>query len=329
MDLRTRPYVWRVQVVGSTPGVYTVVNSPGGDAVSFWLLAQIVVNLVFLAGLVILWIRLKRPPQDDPRLSRGLQLLQTKITILEDLADRTDNQVKQLTNLIDQKTRLLQNKMLDAEQQIVRIDHSMNKSMEVAEIFQDKIPHEEIMERKQKVEYVRAARMAHSGMSVEDIASSVSLPREQVELIAKFNREQLMFDVDRLPEWANRAVEKDEGAGHFAFKQIDFLANLETGSPPREEAAPAEGSDVGTSEFSLTDPQPTESIAAADVVLGQATSALSFKATTQTLQDRFASAAEELVRVKRISPSAPGSPIRPNGPEVRKAIFPRINGRSP
>src|SRR5580658_8548336 len=118
---------------------------------------------MLMVGFVAVWMRLRRPPQDDPRMSRGLQLLQTKITILEDLSDRTESQVKQLTALLDQKTRLLQNKVLDAEQQILKIDHSMNKSLEVAEIFQDKIPHQEILERQRTVDYVKAARLAHSG----------------------------------------------------------------------------------------------------------------------------------------------------------------------
>src|SRR5690606_12709115 len=93
---------------------------------------------------------------------------------------------------------------IEAEQQVLKIDHSMSRSMEVAEIFQDKIPHQEILERQRTVEYVKAARLAHSGMSVEDIAERVALPFEQIELIAKFNREQLMFDETQLPEWVDK-----------------------------------------------------------------------------------------------------------------------------
>src|SRR5580704_13954232 len=172
---------------------------------TIWTLLQVAFDLVLFTAVVAAWLRLRRPPQDDPRLSRGLQLLQTKITVLEDLSDRTEAQVKQLSGLLDQKARIVQNKIIEAEQQVLKIDHSMNKSLEVAEIFQDKIPHQEILERQRTVEYVKAARMAHSGLSVEDIAKSVHLPREQLELIAKFNREQLMFDETQLPEWAIKA----------------------------------------------------------------------------------------------------------------------------
>lgn len=216
---------------------------------SIWTLLQIVFNLAVLANVAALWMRMRRPPQDDPRLSRGLQLLQTKITVLEDLSDRTDAQVKQLTSLLDQKNRMLQNKILEAEQQVLKIDHSMNKSMEVAEIFQDKIPHHEILERQRTVEYVKAARMANSGLSVEQIAESVALPREQIELIAKFNRDQLMFDESALPEWATRtsddgvtgglnlAQNRGGASSDFGMPSLDFVNNLEKPAPDYDQMA--------------------------------------------------------------------------------------------
>lgn len=275
---------------------------------SIWALLQIVVNLVFFASVFALWLRLKRPPQDDPRLSRGLQLLQTKITVLEDLSDRTDNQVKQLTALLDQKTRMLQNKVLEAEQQIMKIDHSMTKSLEVAEIFQDKIPHQEIVERQQKVEYIRAARMAHSGLSVDEIAAQVALPREQIELIAKFNREQLMFDEDRLPEWAARGLDKDEGAGHFALTDIDFIGNLEKpahdlsqmariGSEFKQAIETVKQQDIQANQ-TLMDSKVAEHLRAsvASGMQSMQPAVMSMRATAQTLKDKLVATAEDLLR---------------------------------
>ncbi|MGE0763276.1 MAG: DUF2802 domain-containing protein, partial [Bdellovibrionales bacterium] len=78
-----------------------------------WML-QVFVDVALFLGVTVAWFRLNRPAQDDPRLSRGLQLLQSKIAVLEDLSDRTDAQVKQLTSLIEQKARLLQNKIIEA-----------------------------------------------------------------------------------------------------------------------------------------------------------------------------------------------------------------------
>ena len=170
---------------------------------SFWVLLQILVNLVFVAGLVGAWIRLGRPQKDDPRLSKGLQLLQSKIAVLEDLSDRTETQVNQLTALLEQKVKDIQIKIQAADKQIAKIEHSMQKSLEVAKIFQDKIPHTEIIERQNTVKYVKAARLAHQGHSVEEILQEVDLSRGEIEFIAKVNKEQLMFCEDSLPEWAN------------------------------------------------------------------------------------------------------------------------------
>lgn len=168
---------------------------------SFWVLLQVLLNLVLGAGVVGAWIRLSRPPKDDPRLSKGLQLLQSKIAILEDLSDRTEVQVQQLTALLEQKCKEIQAKIQTSEKQMGKIDQSMQKSLEVAKIFQDRIPHTEILERQNTIKYVKAARLAHQGMSVDEIAQQSDLSRGEIEFIAKVNRDQLMFCEDSLPEW--------------------------------------------------------------------------------------------------------------------------------
>lgn len=179
-------------------------------------LLLIVGNVFCIVGLLILWARTLRPPKEDPRLSRGLQLLQSKISVLEDLSDRTENQVRQLIQILDEKARGLQSKMLQAQDTIRQIENSMHKSLSVAEIFQDKIPHEEIIERNQQSKYVQAAKLANEGRSVEEILKEVDLPRSEVEFIAKVNREDLSFDPELLPEWAKAK----------AFKRQEFEANL-------------------------------------------------------------------------------------------------------
>lgn len=195
-----------------------------------WTLAQLAVDSILFLSIGALWFKLQRPPQDDPRLSRGLQLLQSKITVLEDLSDRTDAQVKQLSQLLDQKSRHIQDKILQAEHQVLKVDQSMQKSLEVAEIFQDKIPHHEVLERKRTIEYVKAARMAHAGKPIEEIISQVELPREQVELIIKFNRTELMFDEEALPEWAKTAglPNANHQSAANALGEMDFLNSLES-----------------------------------------------------------------------------------------------------
>lgn len=169
---------------------------------SFWVLLQVIVNIVLIAAVIGLWIRLQKPAKDDPRLSRGLQLLQSKISVLEDLSDRTETQVNQLTALMEHKVKEIQQQILRADKAIQKIDISMGKSMEVAKIFQDRIPHKEIIERQQTIKYVKAARMAHSGATPEEISREVDLSIGEIEFIAKVNRDQLQFSEEDLPAWA-------------------------------------------------------------------------------------------------------------------------------
>ncbi len=329
---------------------------------SIWTLFQVMFNLVMFAGISALYLRLRRPPQDDPRLSRGLQLLQTKITVLEDLSDRTDAQVKQLSGLLDQKTRIVQNKILEAEQQILKIDHSMNKSMEVAEIFQDKIPHQEILERQRTVEYVKAARMAHSGMSTEEISETVHLPREQIELIAKFNRDQLMFDESQLPQWATREV--DGGSPSFAMNDMDFAGGLETTKPGTGHLAKIEqdfkNAVEAARQFEANPPPSIMDSKVAETLRNSVHSGVehmqpamqSIKATAQTLKDKLVATAEDMLRtqsnhaaraysaqanpvIKKVTDDGSGGPTfklgqgdpmaKVDSSIVKKVIFPRID----
>lgn len=174
---------------------------------SFWVLVQVLVNFLLLAGFGFVWFRLARPPKDDPRLSRGLQLLQSKISVLEDLSDRTETQAAQIIALMEQKCKEVQNLVAQSEKQLQKIEGSMAKSLDVAKIFQDKIPHQEIIERQNTVKYVKAARMAHQGASIEEIASQVDLTRGEIEFIAKVNKDQLQFSEEHLPEWSKEEPE--------------------------------------------------------------------------------------------------------------------------
>jgi hypothetical protein len=307
---------------------------------------QITIDMILLSGLTLLWSRLRRPPQDDPRLSRGLQLLQSKITVLEDLSDRTDAQVKQLTMILDQKTRYIQDKIVQAEQQVLRVEHSMQKSLEVAEIFQDRIPHEEVLERKRTIEYVKAARLSHQGRNIDEIAAQVDLPREQVELIAKFNREQLMFDEEALPSWAKSAgLEAPQGP---SLNQMDFLNSLETskqdlsglnniGEKFKEsvrdyEAKEAAAQPTPTPQAPAVAPRPemkftlnreeapapesrfqplkAEASATTKAILGAA----------QSITQSLANTAANLLSIQDI----PNEPQKPGQPVIRKVEFPRI-----
>lgn len=167
-----------------------------------WGLIQIVIDIFLALGLFVVAMRISRQPKDDPRLSRGLQLLQAKIAVLEDLSDRTESQVQQMTSLLEQKGREVQNKIQLADRHVQLVRAAMDRSLEVAKIFQDKIPHQEIIERQNTLKYLQAARLAHQGKSAEEIAREVDLPKGEIEFISKVNRDQLMFSEDQLPDWA-------------------------------------------------------------------------------------------------------------------------------
>ena len=64
----------------------------------------------------------------------------------------------------------------------------------MAEIFQDKIPHSEIIDRQNRLKYITAARMAHQGISKTEIAEKVDLPEGELDFIVKINHDQLVLE---------------------------------------------------------------------------------------------------------------------------------------
>lgn len=172
--------------------------------VSIWIILLVAVNILMMAGLAICFVRLREKRADDPRLSYGLKLLQSKISVLEDLSDKTDIQVKQLLLLLENKIGELKTRSDDANKKIEVINQSMKKTLEVAEIFQTQVPHEEIVDRKVTNKYIQAARLAHRGESLQSIQTQVDLPAGELELIHKVNKEQLTFSEEQLPAWAEK-----------------------------------------------------------------------------------------------------------------------------
>lgn len=171
-----------------------------------------IVQLIFFSGLILIWMRMKKDYSDDSRWSRNLQILQSKIAVFEDLSDRAEVQVNQLTIMLENKMCDMQRKIDEADEILNKISSAMKKSMEVAQIFQDKIPHEEIIERQNTVKFVRAALMAHEGKSEDEIAEIVNLPKSQIEFIVKVNSQRLSFDPGQMPEWLKTEVIRGDGA---------------------------------------------------------------------------------------------------------------------
>jgi hypothetical protein len=275
------------------------------------------VNLVLLAAVGFLWFRLNRPVKDDPRLSRGLQLLQSKISVLEDLSDRTETQVTQLTALMEQKCRDIQALVIQADKQIQKIDASMGKSLEVAKIFQDKIPHQEIIERQNTIKYVKAARMAHQGASIDQIATEVDLSRGEIEFIAKVNREQLQFSEDDLPAWA-----QEENLQEKPQTAEDVFVSFVPASAPRANQAEKTLSDLGA-QFRQAIVPPTVSVTTpsrVSVTEQTATQTAVSASTVQIPQNMI-----ETPVVRKPAQSANASNLeRSLDGVVRKVVFPKI-----
>lgn len=194
-------------------------------------LILVIFQVASIVAVSVLWLRTtKIQNQEDQRLSKGLQLLQSKLAVLEDLSDRTEVQVNQLIAILESKIKEIQEKLIDADKVIGKIEKNISKSLEVANIFQDKIPHQEILERQYTKKYVKAAQLAHAGHSAEEIAQVVELTRGEIELIVKLNREQLQFEFSELPEWAKE--EMNEQVSHELDLSVPTIFENKTDTSP-------------------------------------------------------------------------------------------------
>jgi hypothetical protein len=171
---------------------------------SAWILFQILLNCIVFFALAIMWFRSMRPAKDDPRMSRGLQILQSKIAVLEDLIDRTDQQGQTLMALMEAKAQDLKNRLIEAEAEIKKIEEARRKSVEVAKIFQEKIPHEELLQMQKSQKYVKAAKLANAGVAITEIAKQVDLSLGELEFVTKINKDELQFSEKDLPDWIER-----------------------------------------------------------------------------------------------------------------------------
>ena len=153
---------------------------------SIWIIMQICCNILFL-GLIV-WLKRSFLVTRDSQQTRDSELLQAKIAVLEDLSDRTEVQVKQLTALMDKKAQKLKEVIHKAQMECAHVEQEREKSLEVAEIFKDKIPYDEVIERQKRIQYIKAAQMAYRGLSKEEISKEVTVPEGELELIMKVHK---------------------------------------------------------------------------------------------------------------------------------------------
>ena len=177
------------------------------DDVSLWFLIQIVINIFFLGALSICLVKVFRKQEDDPRLTQGLRLLQSKISILEDLSDHTETQVKQLMTLLDKKLGEVRGTMNQVNQHINEVGRSIQEGQKMAEKLCQEITTDQIIERKIESKYIQAARLAHQGLGVNQIVERLELPRADVELIVKVNKNKCIYESQGSEQPANIAEE--------------------------------------------------------------------------------------------------------------------------
>lgn len=95
------------------------------------LLVVTCLNIIFVLGLSLnIFLRIKEK-KEDLRINKGLQLLQHKISILQDLSDKTDEQVYRLVHLLDKKSNELKQITRDANESFSAIKSQLNSNINV------------------------------------------------------------------------------------------------------------------------------------------------------------------------------------------------------
>lgn len=177
---------------------------------NYWLLSLCLLNVLLMAFIGFNHLSQKRGKIEDNRLTKGLQLLQNKISILQDLSDKTDEQVRKWVHVIEQKSHDIQRQLHTSDEKILQIEELMSKATEISKVFYERVPHAEMAEREKTSKYVQVAQLANQGFSIEQISQTIDLSLAEIEMITKMNREELQFSEKNLPGWVKAAGQKSE-----------------------------------------------------------------------------------------------------------------------
>ncbi len=172
---------------------------------NYWLLSLSLMNVLLLAYIGFSQLTKNKGKAEDNRLTKGLQLLQNKISILQDLSDKTDEQVRKWVHVIEQKSGEVQGQLVKSDEKIMQIENALSKALDVSKIFYEQVPHAEMAERQKTSKYVQAAKLANQGFTVDQICQKIDLSAPEIEMITKMNREELQFAEESLPAWVQAA----------------------------------------------------------------------------------------------------------------------------
>lgn len=199
---------------------------------NYWLLSLSLLNVLLIAYIGFSELTKNKSKAEDNRLTRGLQLLQNKISILQDLSDKTDEQVRKWVHVIDQKAGEVQGQLLQSDEKILQIENALNKALDVSKIFYEQVPHAEMTDRQKTSKYVQAAKLANQGFTVDQICQKIDLSAAEIEMITKMNREELQFSEESLPAWVESASNETGGnnstsVGKYRTQELtDFTAQM-------------------------------------------------------------------------------------------------------
>lgn len=164
-------------------------------------------NVLLFSFILFTWLTKNKSKAEDHRLTKGLQLLQNKISILQDLSDKSDEQVRRWVHLIEQKSTEVQGQLNLSDEKIIQIESALSKALDVSKIFYEQVPHAEMADRQKTSKYVQAAKLAHQGFTTDQISQKIDLSPAEIEMIIKMNRDHLQFSEESLPSWVQDSTQ--------------------------------------------------------------------------------------------------------------------------
>lgn len=194
---------------------------------NYWLLTLSLMNVLLIAYIAFNHFSKSKSKVEDQRLTKGLQLLQNKISILQDLSDKTDEQVRRWVHLIEQKAGGVQDQLVRSDEKIAQIEQALSKALDVSKIFYEQVPHAEMVERQKTSKYVQAAKLANQGFTIDQICQKIDLSTAEIEMITKMNREQLQFSEEGLPAWVQTGQSTNVTQEQRSQEVADFANQLQ------------------------------------------------------------------------------------------------------
>ncbi len=160
-----------------------------------WLaLSALCLLQVALFGIIFRKIAVKKT--SDPRLHESAVLLESKILALHDFLESSDSKIRSMMNHIDSKIKEITVQKAELEKEQKSIEHCLAQAKDTMELFQEKIPNEEYLDRTTSQKYMQAAKLSNEGLSLDEIAAKIDIPKNEIELIFKLNSQTFSYAQD-------------------------------------------------------------------------------------------------------------------------------------